>query len=63
VKVKDIFDIKLTEVDAKSKIKIIKEVRAITGLGLKEVSALFRQPFTSAQSLSACMYLYSTRYS
>lgn len=40
VKVKDIFDIKLTEVDAKSKIKIIKEVRAITGLGLKEVTCL-----------------------
>lgn len=36
-KVKDVFDIKLTAVDAKSKIKIIKEVRAITGLGLKEV--------------------------
>jgi len=40
VKVKDIFDIKLTEVDAKAKIKIIKEVRAITGLGLKEVRYL-----------------------
>jgi hypothetical protein len=37
VKVKDIFDLKLTEVDAKAKIKVIKEVRAITGLGLKEV--------------------------
>ncbi len=37
VKEKEAFDIKLTEVDAKSKIKIIKEVRAITGLGLKEV--------------------------
>ena len=31
------FDIKLVLVDPKSKIKIIKEVRAITGLGLKEV--------------------------
>lgn len=40
VKEKEAFDIKLTEVDAKSKIKIIKEVRAITGLGLKEVSLL-----------------------
>ena len=39
VKVKDIFDIKLGAVDAKSKIKIIKEVRTITGLGLKEVSS------------------------
>ena len=31
------FDIKLTTVSATSKIKVIKEVRAITGLGLKEV--------------------------
>jgi large subunit ribosomal protein L7/L12 len=37
VKVKEAFDIKLTAVDATAKIKIIKEVRAITGLGLKEV--------------------------
>ena len=36
-KEKDVFDIKLKAVDAKAKIKIIKEVRAITGLGLKEV--------------------------
>lgn len=40
VKEKDAFDIKLTVVDPKSKIKIIKEVRALTGLGLKEVIAL-----------------------
>ena len=32
------FDLKLTVVDTKAKIKIIKEVRTITGLGLKEVS-------------------------
>jgi ribosomal protein L7/L12 len=37
VKEKDVFDIKLTVVDPKSKIKTIKEVRALTGLGLKEV--------------------------
>ena len=37
VKVKDIFDLKLKAVDAKAKIKIIKEIRTITGLGLKEV--------------------------
>eukprot|EP00600_Ochromonadales_sp_CCMP1393_P001761 CAMPEP_0174987854 /NCGR_PEP_ID=MMETSP0004_2-20121128/19788_1 /TAXON_ID=420556 /ORGANISM="Ochromonas sp., Strain CCMP1393" /LENGTH=205 /DNA_ID=CAMNT_0016240979 /DNA_START=5 /DNA_END=623 /DNA_ORIENTATION=+ len=37
---KDAFDIKLVEVDAKSKIKIIKEVRAITGLGLKEAKEM-----------------------
>ena len=35
---KDSFDLKLGAVDAKAKIKVIKEVRAITGLGLKEVS-------------------------
>lgn len=35
---KDIFDVKLDSFDAASKIKVIKEVRAITGLGLKEVS-------------------------
>lgn len=34
VKEKEIFDIKI---GAKAKIKVIKEVRAITGLGLKEV--------------------------
>mmetsp|Transcript_38262 Transcript_38262/g.46698 ORF Transcript_38262/g.46698 Transcript_38262/m.46698 type:complete len:211 (+) Transcript_38262:167-799(+) len=33
---KDTFDLKLTGFDAKSKIKVIKEVRAISGLGLKE---------------------------
>lgn len=33
---KTVFDIKLTGFDASSKIKVIKEVRAIAGLGLKE---------------------------
>ena len=33
---KEFFDIRLTSFDAKAKIKIIKEVRAMTGLGLKE---------------------------
>jgi len=33
---KTAFDLKLTGFDAKSKIKVIKEVRAITSLGLKE---------------------------
>ena len=33
---KEFFDIKLTAFDAKAKIKVIKEVRALTGLGLKE---------------------------
>ena len=34
--VKTAFDLKLTGFDAKKKIKVIKEVRAMTGLGLKE---------------------------
>jgi len=33
------FDVKLTGYDDKSKIKVIKEVRALTGLGLKEAKA------------------------
>lgn len=33
-------DIKLAAFDAKAKIKVIKEVRAVTGLGLKEAKAL-----------------------
>jgi len=39
-KEKEAFDIKLGAVDAKAKIKIIKEVRVITGLGLKEAKEL-----------------------
>lgn len=34
------FDLKLTGFDAKSKIKVIKEVRAIAGLGLKEAKEM-----------------------
>jgi len=37
---KTIFDLKLVGFDAKSKIKVIKEVRAIAGLGLKEAKEL-----------------------
>ncbi len=37
---KTIFDLKLTSFDEKSKIKVIKEIRAITGLGLKEAKEL-----------------------
>ena len=40
VKEKTIFDLKLGAVDPKAKIKIIKEVKAITGLGLKESKEL-----------------------
>merc|ERR1719235_2824188 len=37
---KTAFDVKLVSFDDKSKIKVIKEVRAITGLGLKESKEL-----------------------
>jgi large subunit ribosomal protein L7/L12 len=37
---KTAFNLKLTAVDATSKIKVIKEVRTITGLGLKEAKDL-----------------------
>lgn len=37
---KTIFDLKLLGFDAKAKIKVIKEVRAIAGLGLKEAKEL-----------------------
>lgn len=37
---KTAFDLKLTGFDAKSKIKVIKEVRSITSLGLKEAKEL-----------------------
>mmetsp|Transcript_7532 Transcript_7532/g.12657 ORF Transcript_7532/g.12657 Transcript_7532/m.12657 type:complete len:214 (-) Transcript_7532:123-764(-) len=40
VVVKDVFEVKLKAFDPKSKIKIIKEVRALTGLGLKEAKEL-----------------------
>jgi large subunit ribosomal protein L7/L12 len=39
-KEKDNFSIKIGAVDAKAKIKVIKEVRTITGLGLKEAKEL-----------------------
>ncbi|KAL0585693.1 hypothetical protein ABG067_004617 [Albugo candida] len=37
---KTAFDVKLVSFDAKMKIKVIKEIRAITGLGLKEAKEL-----------------------
>ena len=37
---KDSFDVELTEVPAASKIKVIKVVREVTGLGLKEAKDL-----------------------
>ncbi len=36
------FDVKLTGFDAAAKIKVIKEVRAMTNLGLKEAKELVR---------------------
>ncbi|CAN8070721.1 unnamed protein product [Agarophyton chilense] len=40
VEEKTAFDLKLNKFDAAKKIAVIKEVRAITGLGLKEAKAL-----------------------
>ena len=40
VEVKTEFDVKLTAFDPASKIKVIKEVRAVTELGLKEAKEL-----------------------
>ena len=37
---KTAFDVMLKSIDPKAKIKVIKEVRAITGLGLKEAKEL-----------------------
>lgn len=37
---KTLFDLKLTGFDEKSKIKVIKEIRGITALGLKEAKEL-----------------------
>jgi large subunit ribosomal protein L7/L12 len=40
VKEKEFYEVKMSAYDAKSKLKIIKEVRAATGLGLKETKEL-----------------------
>jgi large subunit ribosomal protein L7/L12 len=40
VQEKTLFDLKLVGYDAKAKIKVIKEVRSIAGLGLKEAKEL-----------------------
>ena len=37
---KTVFDLKLVGFDEKSKIKVIKEIRGITALGLKEAKEL-----------------------
>jgi large subunit ribosomal protein L7/L12 len=52
VKVKEVFGVKIGAVDAKAKIKIIKEVRTITGLGLKEAKELVEKaPVTIKEGL------------
>jgi hypothetical protein len=40
VEVKTVFDLRLTGFDEKSKIKVIKEIRTVTSLGLKEAKEL-----------------------
>lgn len=40
VEEKTIFDLKLVGFDAKAKIKVIKEIRGVTSLGLKEAKEL-----------------------
>ena len=42
------FDVKLAGFDAAAKIKVIKEVRSITALGLKEAKELASLQFSSA---------------
>lgn len=56
VKEKDIFEIKIGAVDQKAKIKVIKEVRGITGLGLKEVSNSFYRTALMAVGSIAIFY-------
>ncbi len=52
MKEKEAFDIKIGAVDAKAKIKVIKEIRAITGLGLKEAKELVEKaPVTVKQGV------------
>lgn len=43
-KEKEFYDLKLVSFEPTQKIKVIKEVRAITGLGLKEVKHISRHP-------------------
>jgi len=47
------FDVVLAEFDAKAKIKIIKEVRALTGAGLKDAKAMVENlPSTLKEGVS-----------
>ena len=45
------FDVELTEVPAASKIKVIKVVREVTGLGLKEAKELVEAAKADAEEL------------
>ena len=50
------FDVILTEFEAKAKIKIIKEVRAITGAGLKDAKSMVETlPSTLKEAVSKDM--------
>ena len=58
VEEKTVFDLKLTGFDAKSKIKVIKEIRSVTSLGLKEAKELVEGApvsFISSHSILCCL--------
>ena len=46
---KDEFDVELTEVGA-NKVKVIKVVREVTGLGLKEAKAVVKEAASKAEA-------------
>ena len=52
---KEFFDLKLVGFDSASKIKVIKEVRALSGLGLKEVSC--RSIFINFMLISLILFV------
>jgi len=52
---KTVFDLKLTGFDSKSKIKVIKEIRGVTTLGLKEAKELVEGAPVSSYMLLLCM--------
>ena len=51
VQEKTVFDLKLVAFDEKSKIKVIKEIRAITNLGLKEAKDLVEASSTATPKI------------
>lgn len=64
VAAKENFDVKLVSFSADDKIKVIKEVRAVTGLGLKEVSTHYSKMLILAficQSLMCAMHFFCIR--